>query len=52
MGKNDLKRAASKHSQNLADMFKRKKLSTSDISVTSDVTSSMPAAVSPVLSEI
>ena len=66
MGKNDLKRAASKHSQNLADMFKRKKLSTSDISttsttsenlvitnpVTSDVTSSMPAVFSPVLSEI
>ena len=66
MGKNDLKRAASKHLQNLADMFKRKKLSTSDIStipttsenlaitnpVTSDVTSSMPAVVSPVLSEI
>ena len=66
MGKNHLKRGASKHSQNLADMFKRKKLSTSDIStisttsenlaitnpITSDVTSSMPAAVSPVLSEI
>ena len=66
MGKNDLKRAASKDSQNLADMFKRKKLSTSDIStisttsenlaitnpVISDVTSSMPAVVSPVLSEI
>ena len=66
MGKNDLKRAASKHSQNLADMFKRKKLSISDIStisttsenlaitnlVTSDVTSSMPTVVSPVLSEI
>ena len=66
MGKNDLKRAASNDSQNLADMFKRKKLSTSDIStisttsenlaitnpVISDVTSSMPAVVSPVLSEI
>ena len=65
MGKNDLKRATSKHLQNLADMFKRKKLSTSDIStvsttsenlaitnpVTSDVTLSMPAVVSPVLSE-
>lgn len=65
MGKNDLKRAASKHSQNLADMFKRKKLSTSDIPttsttsenlaitnpVTSDVTSSTPAVVSPDLSE-
>ena len=66
MGKNDLKRAASKHSQNLADMLKRQKLSISGIStisttsenlaitnpVTSDVTSSMPAVVSPVLSEI
>ena len=27
MGKSDLKRAASKHSQNIGDMFKRKKLS-------------------------
>ena len=51
MGKKDLKRAASKHSQNLADMFKRKKLSTSDMSTIS-TTSENLAITNPVTSDV
>lgn len=46
MGKNDLKRSAAKHSQNLAEMFKKKKLS---VPASKNPTTSTPVVPVPVV---